>query len=315
MVAITALLLLVGTLVVLAAVGAFIAFAVRRNQHERRRMALASQCFAGQPQAVVQVATWGLPVADIRQVAGQRGYAEVPNADPSVLVFQQMPGAPSGGVPASSPTATGAGGAPPHAPLRKRERLIQRLACEEFAWADTAVTGGTAADIAALANQHGAHILRTFGDRTRPVLLIGKRPINSVRDVVPSGRGLSSQALWWLSNGLAGAAILVLIITQLATDAATMVNWLLTGLSVLALFASAAIHTAPALRDITVRMNRLIREFDGRPMLTVIAQQYRLDPYAYVDAATELGYQQIDSMHGWRTSSRWNDARLKFVRR
>ncbi|MPY96818.1 MAG: hypothetical protein GEU97_02260 [Actinophytocola sp.] len=96
------------------------------------------------------------------------------------------------------------------------------------------------------------------------------------------------------SNGLAGVAIPLLIITQRATDAATMVNWLVTRLSVLALPASAAIHTAPALRDITVRMNRLIREFD---------------------VAAELGYQQIDSMHGWRTSSRWNDARLKFARR
>lgn len=300
---------LFAVIVVVASV-ALIAFAYRRNRREQLRTELGRQCFGGQPRAIVHLATWGLPVADIRSVAGQRGYAETQAPDPSVLVFYQ---AGPGGTP-GVPGVPGVGRAPTIAP-RERQRLSQRLANAEFVWVDVADSGGTPADIAALAQQYGAQVLRTYGDRTQPVLLVGKRPIHNVRDVARGGRGLRSWTTHWLARGVGVAALLLAVITGVTADDWGGLTWLLVGVLALAVPAGAMIELTPAFRDTTTRMNRLVREFDGRATLTIIAQHYRFNMHTYLDVAAELGYQELNSMRDWTTSSRWNRSWLRFVRR
>lgn len=296
---------------------ALIAFAYRRNRRNHVRTELARQCFSGQPQAVVHLTTWGLPVTDVRRVAGQHGYAEAQAPTPAVLVFHLAQG--SQGAAPSAPGVPGAGGGPPHTPTigpREQRRLSQRLAHKEFAWVDIADSGGTPADIAALAHQYGAQILRTYGDRAQPVLLLGKRPIHSVRDIAAGSRGLRSWTTHWLSGGvMLGAAILFGVVSTAAQDGLGSLTWPVVGLCALVILAGLAINIVPPLRDTTTRMNRLIREFDGRVQLTIIAQHYRFSVYTYLDVAAELGYQEANSMRDWLTSSRWHRSWLKFVRR
>lgn len=296
------------TLLPLASVVAAMVFLVlghRRNRRNQLRAELARQCFAGQPQAIVQLVTWRLPVENIRRVAGQRGYAEAHTPDPSVLVFHHTLGA--YGVP------------PPTSTLRSRprERLSRRLANGEFVWVDLEDTGGTPADIAAVAHQYGARILRTYGDRVQPVVLLGKRPISSVRDVAAGERGLRSWTTHWLAGGAMFVAVILVGTLVMAAHGGGLgsLTWPVVGLCVLVLLAGLAINIVPPLRDTTTRMNRLVREFDGRVQLTIIAQHYRFSMHTYLELAAELGYQELNSMRDWFTSSRWNKSWLKFVRR
>lgn len=291
-------------LVALASVVASVAllvFGYRRNRRNQLRTELARQCFAGQPQAVVHLATWELPEADIRQMAGQCGYAETQPPDPSVLVFHPVQGNPG----TSDVTSS-----------RALRRLSKRLASADFVWVDIADTGGTPADITALAHQHGARILRTYGDRAQPVLLLGKRPINSVRDVVAGKRGLRSWTAHWLAGGvMVVAMVLIGVVTVAAQNGLGWLTWPVVGLAALALLAGFGINVVPPFRDATTRMNRLIHEFDGRVQLTIIAQHYRFSMPTYLDVAAELGYQEANSLRDWTTTSRWNRSWLRFIRR
>ncbi len=206
--------------------------------------------------------------------------------------------------------------APAQTSSRALRWVSERLANADFVWVDVADTGGTPSDIAALAHQHGARILRTYGDRAQPVLLLGKRPINSVRDVVAGERGLRSWTAHWLAGGVMVAAmVLTGVVTVAAQNGLGWLTWPVVGLAVLALLAGFGITVVPPFRDATTRMNRLIHEFDGRARLTIIAQHYRFSMPTYVDVAAELGYQEFNSLRDWTTTSRWNRSWLRFIRR
>ncbi|MQA61856.1 MAG: hypothetical protein GEU86_10245 [Actinophytocola sp.] len=306
LVALLALLVVVLTFV---ALGFFIRLVLRRDREENRRTALASQCFTGAPEVVVNPAQWQLPVDDVRRLAVQCGYMEAGQPQPGVIIFRS--GAP----------AEGHGTAPaPRPPVSagKADKLLAPLAGRDFVWVEAAEIGGSERDIAALAMQRGANVLRAYGDRTNPMLLIGKRPVRHIRDAVSPGerKPLPSMTQLWLSRGLmAGSLIPMLAGAKLAEKPGSpALGWTLVGIAAAMFIAAVIFMTSFVTRSATSRMMRLIHEFDGRSKVTISGPHYRFDRLTYLDLAAELGYAHLHTRSSWMTNSRWSNAWITFIR-
>lgn len=298
----------------LTGVGLFVAFAWRKHQEGEQRAILASRFFNGWPHAAVTTTEWRLSPEEIRLVANQRGYVDAPSHGPAILAFRYDPAAVASDVEHRFELQ------PTRKQSRARETLSKELAAKEFVWTEPSEIGGTTTDVAAIASRHGAAILRTYGDRNNPMLLLGKRPIQNVREIVPLGKrqALASVQRLWLARGTALAGLLMVFVAFAATDQFRQMNllgWVALTVALAAIPVATAIELAPALSSSATRMNRLVREFNGRAKVTLIANQYRFDQLAYLDIAAEFGYQHVKSMSAWRTSSRWNEAWLTFMLR
>lgn len=203
--------------------------------------------------------------------------------------------------------------------LRRREQLHADLTSKPFVWTELADIGGTIDEVAVFAGAHGASIVRAFGDRSNPTLLLSKVPVTTITDTLRYGRRprLTSMARHWTS---AGIAIGSLVLTGLVVGAVRQlglphaVNIALGALPLAMVCCAIALPLVPAFGDTTSRMTRLLSEFNGRPRVTVVAQQYVLDRLVYGDVAAELGYTFVSSQNAWRTNSRWNRAWITFLK-
>jgi hypothetical protein len=66
----------------------FVIFILRQHSAERARMMLVSHYFNGQLDVALQVSQWRMGAEEIRRLAQQRGYAELPGTYPDVLAFR-----------------------------------------------------------------------------------------------------------------------------------------------------------------------------------------------------------------------------------
>lgn len=288
-----------------------VAFMLRRNRSQDQLTRLGSHYFTGQPEVVIQLAQWQVATADIRGLANRRGYAEVAQPNPAVAVFRP---APSGQHPAVSRTT------PSRKQVGKREKLSAELASKTFVWMELAEIGGTIDDeVAVFAGAHGASITRIFGDRLSPTLLLSKVPITTVADTLRDARTprLTSIARHWTSAGLAIGAFLVSGLVLGAAQGLGLpkpLSFALLGLPIAMFICAIALPLIPAFGSTTARMRRLINEFNGRPRVTILTQQYVLDRLVFGDVAAELGYSFMGSQNSWMTNSRWNKSWITFLK-
>ena len=150
---------------------------LRRNTVRSRLLRLASEGFSGNRHVVVEPRQWQLSEAQVRQLGTQRGYLEALPPAPGTLAFRYAPDA-------VARHALPQGDAAATSQQRGWERVAAELAGGGFSWATLSEIGGTVYDAAGPAAHHGATILRSFGNQLDPVLLFGKRPIESVREAV-----------------------------------------------------------------------------------------------------------------------------------
>lgn len=288
----------------------FVAFTLRRNRTQEQLTRLSNHYFTGRPEVVIQRAQWRIPHPEIRAIASRRGYVEVAQPNPALAVFRAAP-AGQQALPDPRP--------PSRKQLGKREELSAELASKPFAWTELADIGGTVEEVALFAGAYGASITRAFGDRSSPTLLLSKVSVSTVSDTLRHARRprLTSIARHWTSIGL---AIGSLLITGLALGAVQQfglplaVNIALVALPIAMLGCAIAFPLVPAFGGTTARMTRLISEFDGRPRVTILSQQYALDRLVFGDVAAELGYGYVGSQNSWMTNSRWNKSWITFLK-
>ncbi|MQA08286.1 MAG: hypothetical protein GEU98_06980 [Pseudonocardiaceae bacterium] len=89
----TALLLIALVIIVATPVAMVAIFRYRKRYfgRENSRSLLQYQHFAGQPEVVVDPALWEIGPQEIRTIAGQQGYTEVPSRYPGTLMFHRQP--------------------------------------------------------------------------------------------------------------------------------------------------------------------------------------------------------------------------------
>lgn len=299
-------LVLLGVLALLfGAVQMMLSWRVLGKQRDAsRRTRLAARCFSGQLQAAVAPGAWKVPVTDIRLVATQRGYQEVPPPSPDALAFRYVPDV------GESPLPGRQGG---------RERLAAELASADFAWVTLSEIGGTVADVDAFARQLGARVLRSYGSRHDPVLLVGKGPIRTVCDVIPpvverprtSARRNEIRSIVTAS----AVALLVIVVALYAAKPAPATGWAL----VVAGPVLIAVGVAPfvvfrATGSTTERMTRLVQEFDGRGRVPIVSVHFGIDRLVFLDVAAELGYVFDDYFNELRFMTRWYEGWTVFQR-
>ncbi|SFQ23442.1 hypothetical protein SAMN05421810_105287 [Amycolatopsis arida] len=284
--------------------------ALRENDADSRRAHLVSECFLHRQESVVDPRRWPVPVPEIRRLAARRGYQEMPPPTAEVLAFRYQPTGDSGPIPPPAPAAE-------H--QARRAELAGQLSTQDFAWVRPAEFGGTLDDVAGLAGRHGARILRVLGDRFDPVLLLGRRPIGSLREAVPlPAAGSRSSAGHHRARIVALVAGVVMVAALIALYVATrraVVGWTL-ALAVLALMAAVVVPLVAGSprRALTERMTRLVQEFDGRDVVTIVLRHVGVDRLVCLDVAAELGYVYSTYHNSLRTTTRWYEGWIVFVR-
>lgn len=297
---------LVGSLVLRSAV-------IGRSKAESRREHLASVCFLHRQDAAISPRQWELSFADVRQVAARHGYRELPPPAADVLAFRYDPASAT-----QYAAGQGAGTAVSAKQQRKRDRLAAEVLTREFCWVRPSEVGGTVADVAALAGQHGARMLRSYGSHIDPVLLLGKRSIGSVREVVPAGarKPLTSSHRNSIRIGLMILALVVLVGTSTASAnsewSTTSMVLLVSAIAVLG-FTFAPFAFFATIGDTSERMTRLIQEFDGRQTVTLVPTHFRLDRQTYLEVASELGYANSHSHNSERNITQGYEGWITFV--
>jgi hypothetical protein len=290
----------------------WIVFVLRRHHTEKHRLHLSSNHFAGHPEVVVYPAQWKLPAAGIRQLARQRGYAELPQPNPQVMVFRL--GADGHGAAVPEPLAP-----PDKKQHRRQAELVDSLATESHVWVQQGDLGAGIDTINEVARQHGFGIARSYGDRTNPMLLLSRVPVTRVDEVLPRNRRkpLTSVARHWAAAALVfGSFALVGVILGAVRGVAlpTAAGAALLTLPILTFVSGAALPFIHMFRSETTRMRLLLHEFDGRNTVRLLPRQYLLDRLIVGDIAAELGYDYVTSAHSWWGTSKWNDSWITYTR-
>lgn len=203
---------------------------------------------------------------------------------------------------------------------RERDRLLAELATRPHVWVELERTGISPPQLNALAAQHGASVTRVLGQQPAAVALLSKGSVTSIRDTVAgTGNRRSSRTRYWAGAGLSTAAVLVMLLAiglaVLGNVGLGAVVLLVVGgfpLFIAALVAGTSLQVGTVRGSTTVRMNRLIAEFDGADEVILYAPHYRFDLSVYVALGQELGYTLAHVRRRPLVRAEWNLTWLTF---
>jgi hypothetical protein len=184
---------------------------------------------------------------------------------------------------------------PTRSQQRRRASLTAGLTTARHMWTQPSELGFSVQEIDGMARQHGLGIVRSYGDRRDPLLLLSRTPIDRPADLADTTKmkpPSPNLARWMSIPLLAFALLLAGIAIAIAIGAGAPLAVVAAFVVVAAPFALLPVWFI--VRDTThtvhQRVSVMLRTFDGRPHLVVANHLYKLDPAAICEIAAELGY-------------------------